>query len=145
MLAGKGTRGQKSLEQTQTYTVSGRPQRQSVIKVQQRGGTGTQQCIFRRSDGVTVRYVSFSKLLFHFFFLCPAGTCRFYLQKKYTLFVCLQRKLIFQPLCENKDLNALTVNEVTSVLLKVLSTIVVSHTSANTHLTKLPRLLVGRQ
>lgn len=51
-------RSQKSLEPTQTYTVSGRPQRQSVIKVQQRGGTGIQQCIFRRSDGATVRYVS---------------------------------------------------------------------------------------
>ncbi|KAH0613291.1 uncharacterized protein H6S33_009671 [Morchella sextelata] len=53
--AGKGTRSQKTVEQTQTYTVSGRPQRQSVMKVQQRGGAGMQQCIFRKNDGTTVR------------------------------------------------------------------------------------------
>lgn len=53
--AGKSTRSQKTVEPTQTYTVSGRPQRQSVMKVQARSGTGVQQCLFRKSDGTTVR------------------------------------------------------------------------------------------
>lgn len=91
--AGKTTRSQKCLEPTQTYTVSGRPQRQSVIKVQQRGGTGIQQCIFRRSDGATVRYVS-PDITQSSLFLAITSTFFFMRKKECIELVCVETNIV---------------------------------------------------
>ncbi|CAZ86366.1 unnamed protein product [Tuber melanosporum] len=51
---GKSLRSQGMHDSSQSYTVTGRPQRQSAAKVQQRGASAT-VCTFNRSDGQLVR------------------------------------------------------------------------------------------
>ncbi|CUS13447.1 unnamed protein product [Tuber aestivum] len=51
---GKSLRSQGIHDSNQSYTVTGRPQRQSAAKVQQRGASAT-VCTFNRSDGQLVR------------------------------------------------------------------------------------------
>ncbi|KAL7269204.1 hypothetical protein RUND412_008142 [Rhizina undulata] len=53
--SGKSLRSLGIVEPGPGLSMSGRPQRQSVMKVQQKGGMGVQACLYRKSDGTVVR------------------------------------------------------------------------------------------
>ena len=121
---GKSLRSQGMHDSNQSYTVTGRPQRQSAAKVQQRGASAT-VCTFNRSDGQLVRYVFQS------------------LQALSWLFSLLGKCTKTNRIGLIKEWNAVIVNAAISARHKVLSTIAVSPTNVNTVLTMLPRLTVA--